>query len=89
MFSVGLLKDLTSIWWKPSPLYQVIRAHTPIKNIEEINLQIAITGEIAYLAGHNAPYLIGGTQPKLVFTEIEQIVIHEVNFLQFRHHHQT
>jgi hypothetical protein len=80
--AVGILKDLTNIWWQPSAYYKVVRANTPIKRIEEVNLKVEITGKIDYLPSKDAPYIQGGTQPKLVFTEIDEIVIHEESYLR-------
>lgn len=80
--AVGLLKGLISIWWRPSPYYKVLRAHMPISRNEEVNLQVEITGTIDYLHSEKAPIIQGGTQPKLVFTEIDEIIIHEESFLR-------
>lgn len=82
VLAVGLLKGLISIWWKPSPHYKVLRAHMPLKRNEEVNLQVEITGTIDYLQGEKPPIIQGGTQPKLVFTEIDEIIIHEEFFLR-------
>lgn len=76
----GASKNLTSIWWKPSKLYQVVRANMPIKHDANLNLQVSVTGTIDYLK-QPAPEIIGGTSPKLVFTEIDEIVIYEFNYL--------
>jgi hypothetical protein len=83
MLGVGLLKGLTSIWWRPSPYYQVLRAHMPINRGEEVNLQVEITGTIEYLQSEEAPHIQGGTQAKLVFTEIDEIIIHDEIFLRY------
>jgi hypothetical protein len=83
MLGVGLLKGLTSIWWQPSPYYQVLRAHMPINRGEEVNLQVEITGTIDYLQSEEAPHIQGDTQAKLVFTEIDEIIIHEEISLRY------
>ena len=81
MLALGPLKDLTSIWWQPSTLYKIVRANMPIKEEEEKNLQVLITGKVDYLSKEAAPIFSGGTQPKLVFTEIDEIIIYEKHFL--------
>lgn len=81
MLGVGILKGLTSIWWQPSPLYKIVRANMPIKGSEDANLRVLVTGRIDYLSKEIAPQLSDGTQPKLVFTEVDEIIIYEENFL--------
>lgn len=53
----------------------------PIKGGEDANLRVLVTGKINYLKTEDAPQLSDGTQPKLVFTEVDEIIIYEENFL--------
>lgn len=80
MLSVGPLKEMSSIWLRPAPYYDLLRAHMPISPENELHQRVDITGKIDYLQDE-VPPIAGETLPKLVFTEISAVTIFEEGYL--------
>jgi len=78
--AVGPLKDLTHIWIRPSDLYQLIKSHIPFSVEQDFNQRVEIIGKVDYIHDNNLP---ANTEnlPKIVFTNITGIIIHEKNLL--------
>lgn len=79
MVAIGPLKDMTQIWLRPSPLYQLIKSHIPLSISDDLNQRVEIIGKISYIQNYDMPHI--DHLPKLVFTDIHTIIIHETNLL--------
>lgn len=80
MLSLGPMKEMTSIWLRPAPYYEMLRAHMPISPENELNQRVDIIGKIDYLQ-EEIPAIDGELLPKLVFTDISAVTIYEENYL--------
>jgi hypothetical protein len=78
---VGPLRGMSSIWWRPCPQYQLVRAHTPLADdTPDILRRVEITGKIDYLRNEVVP-IEASMQPQLVFTQVDEVVIHQEDYL--------
>lgn len=78
--AVGLLRETTHLWLKPSDLYKLLKAHMPVSRDSDLHQAVSIIGQFDYLQDDALP-IMGDKLPKLVFTKIYQITIHEQNYL--------
>lgn len=78
---VGPLRGMTSIWWRPCPQYQIVRAHMPLADdTPDILRRAEMSGRIDYLHDEAVP-IDANTQPQLVFTQVDEVVIHQEDYL--------
>jgi hypothetical protein len=80
MVAVGPLKEMSGIWLRPSPLYDLLRAHMHISTETDLHQRVDITGKIDYLQDE-VPPIESETLPKLVFMEISAVTIYEEGYL--------
>jgi hypothetical protein len=81
LVGVGRLRGLTSIWWRPAPQYQIVRAQMPrAANTSDMQYRVEISGQIDYLRDAVVP--IGGNAlPQLVFTQVDEVLLHQEDYL--------
>lgn len=80
MVAVGPLREETAIWIRPGNLYTLLKTHIPRKPGEALSQKVEIIGEVDYLQDEDSS-LIGEKSPKLVFTHLSRIFIHEKAYL--------
>ncbi|MGB7338758.1 MAG: hypothetical protein WBC91_07695 [Phototrophicaceae bacterium] len=80
VITFGSTHEEISIWLPPSDLYTVIKSLSTLKTDEPLRQAIDIIGTLDYINDDSAPQL-EEKLPKLTFTHISTLILHDVGYL--------